>query len=673
MRTAIFIALMSLFVSTSAISQGLCGNVAGAVKGGFTVDKTFSCVVPTTINVTNTSGVANVQYVFYYNDQAASALPSLSPTTSTSNAYLFDGTFTILQYGTKGGKPMYACQQVEIAANPEPEFTYNACNGNTIELQIPKTARNFQETFDIDFSYGATIRINQADLPYKIQKTGLPFALTRTIKVTGTPSASSGCPAKTKTISADMSGFTTKSYIKSVDIAADGKDTKIELVGAKGVDYEFFMRESTQAFPALGSGDKKQAGITTVTLPDASKSYCFRFFRNFGCFDISNEICTLPPKIDIDGKQNTLTVPSFPTTLKHDLFNNPSQIITNTLENQTMKVWRIEPSGSLTPVTVIGNTQINDSPIDCKKETCYKIEIEIKQKGANTDRFKTILTQKVCIDRSKIKAPAIKVGSVSVDAGNNVDIKFEDITYWKLKRDTFFVYRSPDKNIFKKVHEQLTPSAYKDISIDASKQQYCYRIGYVDECGSTSADSLTFCAIYLSTPSETLKWTPETPYEGLVSGYEIEKFDENTAAITSEGIFPNTTTTHTPDISTYDFKAAYRVKVPISGGGFSYSNVAIIPIVPVVYLPTAFTPNNSAPNDIFTLTGRTKRFTSFRMQIYNRWGNIVFETTDITKGWDGKLLGTDNNAEEGQYNYVIDAVLDTGEKMRWSGLVMLMR
>jgi gliding motility-associated-like protein len=54
------------------------------------------------------------------------------------------------------------------------------------------------------------------------------------------------------------------------------------------------------------------------------------------------------------------------------------------------------------------------------------------------------------------------------------------------------------------------------------------------------------------------------------------------------------------------------------------------------YIPTAFTPNNDSRNDIFKplLFGNV---TSYTFKIYNRFGQIVFQTSDVTKGWDGRL------------------------------------
>ncbi len=57
-----------------------------------------------------------------------------------------------------------------------------------------------------------------------------------------------------------------------------------------------------------------------------------------------------------------------------------------------------------------------------------------------------------------------------------------------------------------------------------------------------------------------------------------------------------------------------------------------------VFMPSAFTPNNDGRNDVFRALG-TETVTQFHLKIFNRWGQVVFETTDRTKGWDGRLNG----------------------------------
>jgi gliding motility-associated-like protein len=57
-----------------------------------------------------------------------------------------------------------------------------------------------------------------------------------------------------------------------------------------------------------------------------------------------------------------------------------------------------------------------------------------------------------------------------------------------------------------------------------------------------------------------------------------------------------------------------------------------------IYFPTAFSPNKDGKNDTFkVLTDYV--FEMYRLTIYNRWGEIVFETTQPTLGWDGSFKG----------------------------------
>jgi gliding motility-associated-like protein len=58
-------------------------------------------------------------------------------------------------------------------------------------------------------------------------------------------------------------------------------------------------------------------------------------------------------------------------------------------------------------------------------------------------------------------------------------------------------------------------------------------------------------------------------------------------------------------------------------------------------------------------------------KIFNRWGQIVFETTDPNKKWDG----TQNNIElqPGNYVWIIDGYCNNGKRIRKQGNVLLAR
>lgn len=67
-------------------------------------------------------------------------------------------------------------------------------------------------------------------------------------------------------------------------------------------------------------------------------------------------------------------------------------------------------------------------------------------------------------------------------------------------------------------------------------------------------------------------------------------------------------------------------------------NVKIIECVKGIYFPNAFTPNGDGLNDIFRPIARGELL-FFRFNIYNRWGEQIYSTSDPNKGWDGNLQG----------------------------------
>jgi gliding motility-associated-like protein len=60
---------------------------------------------------------------------------------------------------------------------------------------------------------------------------------------------------------------------------------------------------------------------------------------------------------------------------------------------------------------------------------------------------------------------------------------------------------------------------------------------------------------------------------------------------------------------------------------------------PSFYLPNAFTPNGDGLNDVFGAIPRYDYVKQYHLSIYNRWGEMLFETTDINHGWDGIYKG----------------------------------
>jgi gliding motility-associated-like protein len=90
-----------------------------------------------------------------------------------------------------------------------------------------------------------------------------------------------------------------------------------------------------------------------------------------------------------------------------------------------------------------------------------------------------------------------------------------------------------------------------------------------------------------------------------------------------------------------------------------------------VDVPDMFTPNGDGVNDLVTIDGwGIKNLLEFK--IYNRWGELVFETTDITQGWDGTYKGELQNVEVFIYTITVE-YYENGGTGNKTGNITLMR
>ena len=90
------------------------------------------------------------------------------------------------------------------------------------------------------------------------------------------------------------------------------------------------------------------------------------------------------------------------------------------------------------------------------------------------------------------------------------------------------------------------------------------------------------------------------------------------------------------------------------------------------FSPTGFTPNNDGLNDIFMVAGEGINNTTFEMGIYDRWGNRVFVSDDIMKGWDGTVNGG-IQAQIDAYVWHVTFRDRHGEMHNYHGYVALIR
>jgi gliding motility-associated-like protein len=89
-----------------------------------------------------------------------------------------------------------------------------------------------------------------------------------------------------------------------------------------------------------------------------------------------------------------------------------------------------------------------------------------------------------------------------------------------------------------------------------------------------------------------------------------------------------------------------------------------------LFVPKAWTPNGDGHNDkLFPLTVHIAKLYYFR--IFDRWGQLMFETTELGKGWDGMFNGKPQVMDV--YTWTVEAIGEDGRHFKRAGNSVLLR
>jgi gliding motility-associated-like protein len=116
----------------------------------------------------------------------------------------------------------------------------------------------------------------------------------------------------------------------------------------------------------------------------------------------------------------------------------------------------------------------------------------------------------------------------------------------------------------------------------------------------------------------------------------------------------------------------YTVRVFNEAGCYdsAFVNVKVFKTNPYVFVPSAFTPNGDGLNDVIRpIAVGVQEIKYFR--IYNRWGQMIFSTTQNHNGWDGKIGGTPQGSNV--FVWMVSAIDYTGKPIFLKGTVTLIR
>jgi len=223
---------------------------------------------------------------------------------------------------------------------------------------------------------------------------------------------------------------------------------------------------------------------------------------------------------------------------------------------------------------------------------------------------------------------------------------------------------------------------YIDSDVRANELIYTYYWTAFDVCGVELGDSNEGSNILLNTGSSNsnlenrLNWSEYEEWDGDVVEYRIFRGLGEEDPVFYDVVDPFTSE-WSEDVEEFlmnEGRFCYRIQAIESANEFgpgatAFSNVSCVTQEPLVWIPSAMV--YGGVNDEFKPVLGFVDFETYRMEIYNKWGELLFETSDIEMGWDGTYEG--NVVPEDYYRYIITAKDGIGKPIAEEGVFYMVR
>ena len=187
--------------------------------------------------------------------------------------------------------------------------------------------------------------------------------------------------------------------------------------------------------------------------------------------------------------------------------------------------------------------------------------------------------------------------------------------------------------------------------------QFSVGLEITSPLGCFTSDFFPFLIQTLESPIADFSYTPDVVTN---TNPVVTITNESLDAISWQYIINDEDSFFQPDI-TYSFRDTGIQKVDlivIHPSGCTDTLTQFIDVEPVssVFMPNAFSPNGDGKNDIFKPKGNFFGVENYSLMIFNRWGQKIYESTDPSEGWNGKLNNVGNDSPTGVYVYKLNYI-----------------
>lgn len=619
------------------VSGGYCDTGGGA----FDIIQQYNGCGSLTVTLENK--VVGAENVGYFMDYDITTKPVGLPL-ETTHTYNKLGTYTILQIGSVNGTGFSLCKQVKVPESQKVNATLEVFCNNILKLTVEENA--ISKAYD-------HVEVNWGDgQPNSNWKSG-DGVMTRyysgaipRISIQGRHESSVTCAGEVNIldpITAESSVETIQ--IKRVEMQQDGKIALL-YEGVEGVSTEVFYAENgTYQTTDIVRNQKQPGNLTIDKGLNPENQYTIKLVsENCGGQKDSRVVGTMVLKA---------TTQEGEIALAWNQYANKAEFVGyNLLRNDVV----------IKTFQSIDDVKWSDIDLDCDKEYVYQI-VALTNLARSFSAPKSVQTTTSAPEK-------ITKASVTVEANNMVaaDVILEG----KGLTGTYnlIVERAEQGSAdFKQVSgTQNQAIHFEDKAVNASGTSYCYRFSYENSCPLKSDFSDPVCTILLRQTPTSLTWNDANPFTEGLDSYDVIQTDANAG---TAGLPVGLDTSYDLDrnnLVTADYSFQIRAHAK-SGNLLSFSNVVHYDRKPVILIPDAFTPNGDSHNDVLAIKGIFVN--SFKISVFNRWGQVVFQSGDMAESWDGKIKGED--APAGYYTYKTEIVDVYDQPFAKTGTVLLIR
>lgn len=566
----------------------------------------------------------------------------------TSFTYNSPGTYTVEAFAAGGISDRVT---INVYQDTIPQFNIYKCGGRQVEIRIND---NNYDRYQVLWGDGNTTTITPPD------KDALHLYGTsgsKTISVKGLyTSGAANCTANQKTVT-DIDNLPVASITSIAPVNNQTDKLVIKYSASDDALYRLQLSiNSNNNFIPVQDLDPKKDSVIISSLLLNNNYYCFRIATLNACLSgnppqvYSSIICSQVFNVNFSGNEENIL--SWTTTST----GASGYSVVRKEEGNTTNINLSDPN----------RRTYNDDQVICNIEYCYSL-ITNYPSGATSRSLERCGTAKLTTT-----PPAVQD---MVSAVNTDQINLD----WEAPANTvvdfYNLFRSTNSSPFDVAENNLTSTQFTDAGLSPGSNTYCYQVNYKDRCGNVSEMSESICALRLRGGAANLKlikvsWNVYKGYSGGISHYLVEKYDANGSLIAT---FTVNGTTLSDSLEINDpQELQYKVIAIPNDATFEESVSNILKIIRQANFtaPNAFVPGSGGDNAVFKII--SPFIAQMDLRIFNRWGEMVYHTTDPEIGWPGTNQ-SGSPLPQGTYIYQALLVSEAGEESEAYGTVLLIR